>query len=800
MRARPFYGAVFTVSAATLVLQVVTTRLLSVLTWYHLAFLAISLSMLGLTAGAVWTYLRADAFARHPLSSVLGRHSAIAGLLAAGSHVVVLNLPVPTELGANPKAIVALLAVITFLTLPFVSAGVVLALALTRTNLRIGGVYAADLLGAASGCLGAVLLLESFDPSTCVLLVSAGLVAAGVLFARSAEVGGHRRWLAGLALSLVAVAVLNVAIYPRGLSVQTMKGKPVPGDLAIDRWNSHSRITGRAPQWGPPALWSEDARARVTERVLQVPLRIDGGAFTVATGFDGNRSSLSWLESDLTSVAHRLRGAGAVGVIGVGGGRDLLTAVHFGAKRIVGVEINEVFLDLLEGELRGLTRLADRSEIELVHAEGRSYFARPGESFDLLQMALVDTWASTTAGAMTLTENGLYTVEAWRIFLRRLKPDGVLTVSRWYAPDKPGETARLVSLAMATLIEEGVAEPRRHLALAGVDNLSTLILSRTPLADPELSALRQTAGVHGFRFLVLPGERSTEPLLERLVGARTRAELEKAATDSALDYSPPTDDRPFFFNMLRPASWWRANSTALKGTGVLAGNLQATETLVSIFGLVLLLALLTVVLPLLLLGKRHGLPPGRFAAAATYFSLIGLGFMLAEIALMQRFSSLLGHPMLSLVVTLMSLILATGVGSYFSDRLELRTRTAAALIPVAMAAVVVAVAQLVGPLARWATPADLPARIAVVLALTVPLGLALGLAFPIGLRLLRRRSDAALSWMWGLNGAFGVVGSVLAAGLAIAYGISHCLALAAACYLALSVPAALLWRDRIETR
>ena len=165
-------------------------------------------------------------------------------------------------------------------------------------------------------------------------------------------------------------------------------------------------------------------------------------------------------------------------MIGVGGGRDLLTAIAFGSRQVTGVEINGIFLDLLEGPLRGFAGLADRPEVTLVHAEGRSYLARPGPAFDLIQMALVDTWASTAAGAMTLTENGLYTLEAWRIFLRRLQPDGVLTVSRWYAPNRPGETARLLSLAAAALQAEGVEHPGDLVPVPDAYEVSEVVLCR----------------------------------------------------------------------------------------------------------------------------------------------------------------------------------------------------------------------------------------------------------------------------------------------------------------------------------
>lgn len=791
-----FYAGLFLVALSTLVLEVVTTRVLSVLTWYHLAFLAISLAMLGLTAGAVVTYLRPGSFSPDRLEGTLVRSTLLFAASLAGSHLLLLVLRVPTELGGDALSLLTVVVVSVTLAVPFYFAGVVIAAALTRVALPLGRVYAADLLGAGLGCLAAIPLLDRLDPTSALLLTAAVAALAAPLFAAA---GGRRRpALLALALLFAAFAFANRAAYPTLLRVEVMKGRPLPRPLALDRWNSHSRVTARPPRPGPPTYWGAGTAPLPAVRVRQMPLRIDGGAFTVATGFDGEVDRLGWIAHDLTSLAYHLRGRGEVAVVGVGGGRDLLTALAFGARRVTGVEINRIFLDLLEGELRGFAGLAGRPEVELVHAEGRSFLAASEERYDLVQMALVDTWASTTAGAMTLSENGLYTVEAWRLFLDRLTPEGVLTVSRWYAPERPGEAARLLSLAVAALLGEGVEEPSRHLALAGAGRLSTLVVGRSPLDGRDQALLEEAAARYGFRLLLLPGRPPDDELLGRIAAAATPEALARATAHPLFDLSPPKDDRPFFFNMLKPGLWPGREALDEVGGGVLEGNLRAAETLAAILTAVSILVLATIVGPLLALGRRHGLAPGRFAAAAGYFSLIGAGFMLVEIALIQRFSPLLGHPIYSLAVTLMSLVVATGVGSALSDGLALSSRRGVAVIPLAAAAAVAVTAWGVGPLCRWATAAPLAGRVAVVLVATAPLGLVLGLPFPSGMRLLRRRSVAAMSWMWGLNGGFGVLGSVVAVVLSMTWGIRACLLLGGAAYLLLLLPALLLWRDKME--
>jgi SAM-dependent methyltransferase len=787
-RSSPFYAGLFLTALSTLVLEVVETRILSVVTWYHLAFLAISLALLGMTAGALYVYLRPERFAGAPAAAA-GRFAAWFAVSIPASHLALLVLRLPVEITANAMDLLALVLASALLAAPFFFSGVAVAIALTRVPLPIGRLYAADLLGAGTGCLGAILLLDSWDPSTGLFLLGALAALAAVAFASAA--GGRKRAGVALAALLLALGILNGSFYPHLAWIDTMKGDRITEPLLYDLWNSHSRITARPPTFAQPTFWGRTRAPRM--RVQQIPLLIDGGAFTVSTHFGADADDLRWIRYDLTSLGYHLRGKGGeVAVIGVGGGRDLLAALAFGSRRVTGIEVNDLFLRLLTRDLRDFDGLAGRPDVRLVHAEGRAHLGSAGETYDMIQMALVDTWASTSAGAMTLTENGLYTVEAWKLFLSRLRPGGLLAVSRWYSPGDPGETARLLSLATATLLSRGVTDPTRHLALATSGHLAAILVARDPLSAADVAQLHGVAERCGFDFLVLPDTVPAHPLLARIAAARTPAELAAATRHDVLMLSPPTDDEPFFFNMLRPAVWWRGGFSRSGAGGVIDGNLRATDSLLAILLAVAFLTVATLVVPLLLRGRGHGLAPREFAASSAYFSLIGVGFMLVEIGLMQRFSVLLGHPVYSLAVTLMTVIVSTGLGSLASDALESRSRAVLAAVPFALALVLAALPFAIAATVPRAAATSLPTKILLIVALTAPVGLLLGLCFPFGMRLLRSRSPAAMSWMWGLNGAFGVLGSVLAILVSMSYGISRCFFLAALCYLALIVPIAVL--------
>src|SRR5690606_5934981 len=286
-------------------------------------------------------------------------------------------------------------------------------------------------------------------------------------------------------------------------------------------------------------------------------LVIDGEAGSPITEWDGRRESLEWVSYDVTTLPYFIRQGGDVAIIGVGGGRDVLGAIWADSRSIVGIEVNRIILDLHEDSHRTFSNIATQPHVSLVHDDGRAYLTRTDERFGVIQISLVDTWASTGAGAFSLSENGLYTLDAWRVFLDRLKPGGVLSVSRWFDPDNVSETSRLVSLGIAALIDRGVARPADHLVLTVRDHVATLMVSSAPFTDADRATLEGTAHSRGYQLAVSPwAPAAGGAVIDRIAGSTTMAELMAASDDPLYDYRPPTDARPYYFNMLKPQALW----------------------------------------------------------------------------------------------------------------------------------------------------------------------------------------------------------------------------------------------------
>ena len=785
-RARWFFSGLFLTALATLCLEILDTRLLSAMAWYHLSFFAVSTAMFGMSAGALRIYLGGEAFQAEAARGALYRYALALAVTIPVCHLA--NLVTPVESAETIPDIVALAIGTIMLAIPFYMAGVVVTLALTRIPIRIGIAYGVDLIGAAIGTLLVVPLLSYCNIPSSALVCGALASMAAVCFARFA--GRGVLMPAALGLLLVSGAVWNERS-DHSLRVWFMKGKDFSDHRFADELsNFHSHITVQRLPQKVPAFWAA-GKGHEKARATGIRMLIDGSALTVMTQWDGQPESIDWCRFDVTSLPYHLRKGGDAAVIGVGGGRDLLTALWGDSRSVIGIEINGIFVELLEGKLRNFAGLANDDRVTLVHDEARSHLAATDRSFDVLQMSLIDTWASTGAGAMTLTENGLYTLEAWDVFLGVLKPGGILSVSRWYDPKKVSETNRLLSLTVASLLRRGVEDPSRHIALVSHQTVASLVVSTEPLTAEDIHRVHATAEEYGFQVLLAPDIVSEDASLGAIAAARSTEELVLATEHPDFDYSPATDDRPFFFNMLKPS---RAFEHRFRNEpGVVSGNLTATKTLVTLFIISAVLVLIVLMFPLL----RSGLPNMdlvSFGAAVAYFAAIGLGFMLVQIPAMQRFSVFLGHPTYAVVVILFSMILMTGVGSVLSERIRFEQRAAlVVLYPLLIAAAIFALDWVLPWAVESTVQYSLPARCAVVVALLSPVSLLLGLGFPVGLRLVRRISDDALPWMWGVNGACGVLSAVAAAGISMWASIRTNFQLAMILYASLSIWALVLW-------
>jgi hypothetical protein len=776
-----FLTGLFLTCAGCLMYEVVLTRILSVVCWYYLVFVSVSMAMFGMTAGALAVQLRPTDFP----NNLIPRRLVQAAFGAAISIPLCLMtmLAVPVELSRTIQSFYGFILLSIVIATPFFFCGVVVCLSLTRVHFPVGRIYFADLAGAAFGCFGAVILLAIVDGPSAMFAISGLVFCSAAAYSMWARIDMTRRCI-WLAACMSVLAGLNSATI-HGIQPIWSKGAPdLHDNTMIELWNPISRIRAYNIRTEEPQMWGPSPR---TPKFKSdgIFIDIDGGASTVMTRYDGDLSKLEFLKYDVTSLAAQLRQGGSAAIIGVGGGRDVMNCVLNGYQRIQGIEVNSSMKDLTTRRLDWFSGFSKIKGLEVHLDEGRSFLTRSREKFDLIQASLVDTFAATAAGAMALSENALYTVDGWRVFYDHLKPRGLITFSRWWSGDG-AETARLFAVAWAMLLSEGIKDPADHLALIGTDKVASLIVSNQPLSTGDLTKLRSISDHLAFQRYYFPGQPTAISKLATIASARSVPELANLRKLSADDYSPVYDSSPYFFNTVHLAA-----VPQLLKVGARFGSLGAILFLFAFMLAAILLVLVTIILPVRKASRSSsgGIRPSL--GGMVYFVGIGLGFMLVEMAMIQQLAILLGQPIYSLVVVLGGLILATGVGSQVSDSLKLKSRLRSRLPAIGAALLIVVYWAVVIPAIHLFTPGTLVLRVLACLALVAPCGFLMGFCFPVGMRWLKElKQEGNLPWMWALNGAAGTLGSFLAIMISMDVTISACVLAGAVCYLlaGLSVP------------
>jgi hypothetical protein len=422
--------------------------------------------------------------------------------------------------------------------------------------------------------------------------------------------------------------------------------------------------------------------------------------------------------------------------------------------------------------------------------DGRSFVRNARQNFDVVQMTLVDTWASTAAGAFALSENSLYTVEAFREYFEHLKPDGMIAITRWEFR-QPREALRVVSVAMEALHQLGVANPARNFIVASEgeldeDGIPVVVLAKKSGFTPEEE---QAVRAHlennpDLVALYLPSDTKPNPFSALIA----RNDPYAFAHDYAYNIAPVTDNAPFFFFTLKLGQ-------VLHGEGLDQGIDWKVNLGVAVLAAVLAISLVAVlgflVVPLALRGGRKQ----QRVVPLLYFVAVGQGYIMVEITLIQRFVLFLGHPTYALTVVVFLLLLSSGGGSLASRRwLGEGQRVILPLLLIASGLVLYVIALPVVLNALVGLP--FPAKLLVSAVLLVPLGFTMGMPFPTGLRALAsspapefpggQASEAqenAVEWAWALNAGASVLGSVLAIVVAIQFGLNVTLACGAVAYL-----------------
>jgi len=803
---------VFLAAAGTLAFEVLLTRVFSVVMWYSFASMAIAVAMFGLALGGLLPYLfrdragewhiqgppdfdgvsrsvRTGFAALSLLSSLLpygillafARYPLWGGRLLSIFHQPYFE-PFRTAGGSSPPAGDALHigALLLLFSLPFVGAGALFALAFSRRG-REGRTYLEVMAGSAAGVLAYLLAMRSGSgPAAFLFVASLFSLSAAALSLPPKNRDVHQMFLPAepfgpltsegarnvpvlgflvLAAVLVAGGVLEARY---GFAeIRFVRGRYEP-ELLWTKWDAASRVAVY------PVSDEESARAWGLSTAYDGPVPrqlgmvVDDTGYTSLFGIGKDPSSLGAFRSNIASLAYRIVGEGRALAIGPGGGKDILCARASGNFPVTAVEVNRLVVEAADERFSDFTgRPYGMKGVTAVVAEGRHFLAASRNRFDVIQMTQVFGRIPPSAGAFTMTEDHLYTAEAFREYLAHLSDRGVLTITRFVYERR---VWRILAMAREALLSLGARDPADHVLVFRDRGLVNVLVRRTPWPEEEVAVAESLS--QDLRFPLILSPRMTDRGLPGQVLAGTY--------DGPYDLSAPGDDRPFFYYTLPPGRFFTA---ALKegaefedrSVSMLRGFLAGSFLLCAAF----------LILPVLLLVRRDPDRPG--GAGSLYMFLCGMAYVVLEIVMIRKLTLLFGQPVLSMAAGLSLILLFSAIGGYLAGSPGRRQSPSGLLLATV---VVSAYLFLMGELLSRGTGVSFPVRFALAIAYLAPPSVLMGRFFPFGLRAFSGSGSGAVPFFFAVNGAASVLGAAVSQALALNLGYRMTTAAGASLYLA----------------
>ena len=787
---------------SVLLFELALTRIFSIVLWYDYAFMAISIAFFGLGIGSLLTHILKNKVKREQLPSKILQTTIIFAVSVPIFLLVIGNV--------IPPNIHFIYLFYLSSSIPFFFAGISMSLIFFAMPREVSKLYFIDLVGAAAATLMLDPLMqrlgaESVLLSAALLVIGPSLIAALMLSAPSqkknvskAPIIGNKIKLSGiivLAASAILLAVNTdaniLAIKPgenKGLHYQL--AKPSEFEHLSTQWNSFSRIDVTR-QLHSQDSQDDDNNNNGRSRALSA-IAIDADADTPVFKWNGSSADLVWLKRFMDYLPFEIsKDVNNTLVIGSGGGEDVLVALAGGSKKVTAVEINPLIISTAKQFGSSAGNLYERKGVELFIDDGRRFISSSDSKYDRIVIKLVDSWAAQLAGGYALSENYLYTVEAFRQYLSHLDEDnGMLVMVRWNF-----ELPRLMPLVAESLRQEKkggssedirkqilVVENRPGLYFESNDKQTIypvlLMIKNNPFTESEINLAKERIANNNARVIAMPGGYIQPPYDTLLLDKNYyhSQKLQESNVRAILELKPPTDDSPFYFAKEQVPN-------------------QMILLLETVLGVSAVLALL------LIYYSRRNRALTITSSTSSWFHMIfvifiGLGFMFLEITFIQKFLLLLGTPIMALTVILFSILLSSGIGAYLSGKLFHKNPYKAVVVSIPLlVGIVLAYYALLQGIIDSSIIMQLPQRILLTFALLSPAGLLMGFQFPSITRMASMYSsqgehtDENITLLWGINVIASVIATVLTAISSMVIGFNGNLLLGAGLYLGALVSA-----------
>ncbi len=770
-------------SAAALAYELLLMRLFSIIHWHHYAYMVIGLALLGHGFSGSVVLLGQSKLIKHFRSAYLAC-ILLFSLFSLISFQWAQNIPFNAEeILWNWQQSLYLLIIFLILTIPFFFVGAAICLAFLAFKQRMAMLYAADLFGAGVGCIGFVLLMNIVFPQSALFFIGLWGVFAAIV--AGLELAWCRRYQASILVLLLVVLGLNGTRLP--LSVSPYKGLPkmllIKGTRVIEERSSSLGIISVLASEEIPLRYAPGMSLNTgSEPLEQLGIFTDADNMSVITRQPKDVKQLAYLDQMTSALPFHLQTADKVLIIGSGGGMNVLQAQFHQVNKIDAVELNPDYVELTDLRYRDFISDVYKQPGVSVHiADGRDFLNSHKQKFDLIQLTLLDSFNASAAGVYALNENYLYTVEALKLYLSRLEPGGYLAITRWLKLP-PQDSLKLFNTALTVL--KSSKKPAQRLLLIRSWQTATLVIKNGSFTSEELVATETFCRQRNFDLAYMPGLRPEQanrfnilkqPLFYQGTQALVGEQRQQFIEQYKFNLQPATDDRPYFQHFFCWSTFFELLQLKHKG----GASMIETGYLVVIA--TLCIAVLTSFL--LILGPLWWLQNGlkaitvsrvKYAQVFGYFFAIGLGFLMIEIAFMQKFILFLHHPVYSATAILTAFLVFAGLGSACSARLSSYFGIRKCAVSAVVCLVILSIGYLLilSALFVWAGAFSLTIKFILAIGLIAPLAFFMGMPMPLALAGLAEYDEKLIPWAWGINGCASVISSVLAVLLAMQFGFS----------------------------
>ena len=777
------------ISAAALAYEILLMRLFSIIQWHHFAYMMISLALLGYGVSGTFLaltqrWLKGRFMAAYLVNAVLFGVSAMVCFRLA--QAVPFNA---LEVLWEPRQPLWLMLIFLLILIPFFCAANCICLSFSEFSNRLHRIYCFDLCGAGAGAVAIIGLLFIMPPAGALQVVA----AVGVLSAVAAwwECSVQPRW-PSIVLTVIAAAML---LPGAGFSLRVSEFKGLSQALRVldaEQIDERSSPLGRLTTVNSPSVpfrhspgLSLNAPGQIPE---QLGLFTDADALSVLTRFDGDPDKLEYLDYQSSALPYHLLDRPEVLVLGAGSGVDVLQALYHQSRHIDAVELNPQVIKLVNEVYADFTgALYEQPGITVHNREARGFVSAGKKRYDLIQLALVDSFGASSAGLYALSENYLYTLEAFARYFEHLEPGGILSVTRWIKLP-PRDSLKVFATLIEVLEQAGISNPGRYMAMIRSWNTSTLLVKNEAFTPGDIASLKAFSKQRSFDVVYYPGitrdevnryNQLQEPWFFDAVTRLLGASRDEFIHDYKFNIRPASDDRPYFSHFLK----WKTlpELLALRDRGGMPLLEWGYLVLVTTLAVALFASFFLVLLPLWIKGRNETTAGGTRWRFLLYFPAVGIAFMFIEIAFIQKFILFLHHPLYAVSVVLCAFLVFAGLGSLRSKR----WRKQVGLSPVIFAIGLLSLLYiyLLPVLFGWLVQTPIGLKIPVTIILIAPLAFLMGMPFPVGLDMVSKRLPSWIPWAWGINGCASVISAILATLLAIHLGFVFVVLMAVSAYL-----------------